>query len=91
MGNKEADVVGQLNDMLSGLKKFEKDISKFGENMTSNLGDNLQDIIKQNMYEGEKKMKINKKQATVSLAKDGSLKIVFDNPEDAKKFYKGEK
>ena len=87
----ENKAIEGLKTMLEGLKKAEKEMSKFGAGLTADLGNNLEKIMKEHTYEGEKKMKINKKAATVSLAKDGSLKIVFDNPEDAKKFYKGEK
>lgn len=88
MVNKET---ADLHKFLEGFKKIEKDLSKFSSNLTSGLGDNMENIIKKHMTADEKKMKINKKSALVSLLNDGSLKIVFDNPEDGKKFYKGEK
>ncbi len=88
MVNKET---AGLENFLSGLRKLEKDIAKYSQNLTSDLGAGMENIIKKHMVAEEKKMKINKKPAKVSLLNDGSLHIVFENPEDGKKFYKGEK
>lgn len=87
VNNETAD----LHKFLDGFKKLEKDLTKFSTGLTSDLGGNMENIIKKHMTADEKKMKINKKPALVSLLNDGSLKIVFDNPEDGQKFFKGEK
>lgn len=83
--------ISQLTDFLQGIKKMEKDFSKMGADLSANLGKDFEKIINEHMYEGEKRMKINKKEATISLAKDGSIKIVFDNSQDGKLFFEGKK
>lgn len=88
MVNSETD---KFKEMLAGLGKMQKDFSKFSSTLSSDLGGSFEKIMKESLVEFEKKTKINKKPATLSLMKDGSIKIVFDNPEDGIKFAKGEK
>ena len=78
-----------FGSFLDGLKKAEKELNKMTSNMTSQLEGNFEKIMNSQMYDGEKKMRVNKKQATVYLAKDGSIKIVFDDITDGKKFFEG--
>lgn len=80
-----------FEQFLNGLGKMEKDLTKMSSRLNAEVMGNFEKIMNQQIYEGEKKMKINKKSATVSLAKDGSVKIVFDNPGDGKSFFEGKK
>lgn len=78
-----------LKDFLKGLGSMEKDLTKMSAVLNAKLTDNYETILNQHTYEGEKKGKVNKKPATMSLAKDGSIKIVFDDPKEGKKLFEG--
>lgn len=88
MGSNET---GKLHEFLNGLKDMEKQFGKISSDLNINIGGNIEKIMKEHTYESERKTKINKKACTMQLAKDGSVRIVFDNPEDGSKFYKGDK
>lgn len=85
MGNKETE---QLRTFLTGLGKMERDLSQMSSKLNAELGGNFERVINSTIYEGEKRGKVNKKLATMYLAKDGSIKIQFDKPEDGKEFFK---
>ena len=87
----ENNALAGLEKMITGLKQAEKDLSKMGANMGADLGINLEKIMKEHTYEGDKKMKVMGKKTTVSLAKDGSWKVVFDDVKEGIKIFKGEK
>ena len=86
-----ANETDELKKFLSGLGQMEKDLTKMSSRLNTELGSNFEKIVNQQIYEGEKKMKINKKGATVQLAKDGSIRIVFDDSKDGLNFFNGKK
>ena len=81
----------KIQEFLSSITKMGKDFDKISSDLNMNMATNFEKIVKESLVEFEKRTKINKKPALVSLMKDGSIKIVFDNPEDGVKFAKGEK
>lgn len=87
-GNNETS---KLQEFLGNLKDMEKQFGKISSDLNVNIGGNIEKIMKEHTYEEERKTKLNKKACNMQLAKDGSIRIVFDNPEDGRKFYKGEK
>lgn len=76
-----------LNDMRKGIDQMINDFKKtLGPNINK-----LEKIMKQAEFKKEKRGKVNKCNAIMYLANDNSVKIVFDNPEDAIKFFEGKK
>lgn len=70
------DLQGQVDKMVKGLYKT----------MDFQTG-KLKDAIKDLEFKEQKKGKINKKSATMFLAHDNSIRIIFDNPEDGINFF----
>lgn len=84
MANKNND---PLADIRQKAEKLQNDMKKtLGTQM-----DKLADVMKKAEYPEQKRIKLNKLPATIMLGTDNSVKIVFDNPEDGKKFYEGKK
>lgn len=84
MGN-ETD---ELKKFLTDLGKMEKELSKMSSTLNIDLSKKFEQVINSTVYDGEKRGKVNKKPATMYLAKDGSIKIQFDKLEDGREFFK---
>lgn len=78
----------ELKKFLNGLKGMEENLTKMSGKLHSELGSNFEKVLNSTMYDGEKKGKVNKMPAVMRLAKDGSVKIEFDKPEDGRTFFK---
>lgn len=77
----------ELKKFLGGLGKMEKELTQMSSKLTSELSGNFERVVNSTVYEGEKRGKVNKKPATMYLAKDGSVKIQFDKQQDGKDFF----
>lgn len=78
----------------SGLNDMRRNVDKMINDFHKTLGPNINklgQIMKQAEFKKERKGKVNKCNATMFLANDNSVKIVFDNAEDGIKFFEGKK
>lgn len=77
-----------IKKFLNNLKGMEAQFGSMSANLSSELGANFEKVLNSTLYDGEKRGKVNKMAATMRLAKDGSIKIEFDTPDDGRKFFK---